>query len=185
LAGLTFAAMKQMFTNAREIMKWLGTCAGLVGQTGELMTWITPLGLPVAQPYRRPGKMVVKTMLQNVVLTDDSDSLPVSVRKQRTAFPPNYVHSLDSTHMLLTTKKCEEMGLTFAAVHDSFWTHPSDVDKMNVALREAFVEMHSQPLLHQLHAQLQHDHPGVEFPPVPHRGELDIRSVLDSRYFFQ
>jgi DNA-directed RNA polymerase len=38
--------------------------------------------------------------------------------KQRSAFPPNYIHSLDSTHMFYTALECNKAGLTFASVHD-------------------------------------------------------------------
>ncbi len=33
------------------------------------MSWITPLGLPVTQPYRKEAHYAVKTVLQNVILT--------------------------------------------------------------------------------------------------------------------
>lgn len=32
---------------------------------------------------------------------------PPSLMKQKNAFPPNFVHSLDSTHMLLTSLHCQ------------------------------------------------------------------------------
>ncbi|KOB68485.1 DNA-directed RNA polymerase [Operophtera brumata] len=51
--------------------------------------------------------------------------------KQRNAFPPNFIHSLDSSHMMLTSLHCETAGLTFVSVHDCFWTHPHTVDAMN------------------------------------------------------
>ena len=35
----------------------------------------------------------------------------------------------------------------FAGVHDSFWTHACDVEKMNKILREKFVELYSMPVL--------------------------------------
>ena len=35
----------------------------------------------------------------------------------------------------------------FAGVHDSYWTHACDVDKMNQILREKFVELYSMPVL--------------------------------------
>jgi DNA-directed RNA polymerase len=95
------------------------------------MSWLTPLGLPVMQPYRKEATYEIPTVLQKVSLVVSHDSLPVSTRKQKTAFPPNFVHSLDSTHMILTSLKMKEKGLTFAAVHDSYWTHPSDVPIMN------------------------------------------------------
>ena len=49
--------------------------------------------------------MLVKTLIQSVVLVDCSDKLPVSSSRQRSAFPPNFVHSLDSTHMLMTANR--------------------------------------------------------------------------------
>lgn len=83
-----------MFSGAKAIMDWLGNCATLVASEEQTMSWVTPLGLPVVQPYRMASKKVVRTLLQVIVLTVDSDDLPVSSRKQRSAFPPNFVHSL-------------------------------------------------------------------------------------------
>ena len=54
--------------------------------------------------------------------------------KQKNAFPPNFIHSLDSSHMMLTSLFCEREGITFVSVHDCFWTHPSSVDVMNKVL---------------------------------------------------
>jgi len=51
--------------------------------------------------------------------------------KQKNAFPPNFIHSLDSSHMMLTSLFCEREGITFVSVHDCFWTHPSSVAIMN------------------------------------------------------
>lgn len=34
-----------------------------------------------------------------------------------------------------------------AGVHDSYWTHASDVDEMNRILREKFVELYEAPIL--------------------------------------
>ncbi len=95
------------------------------------MSWFTPLGLPVMQPYRKKKLYEVITILQNILLSSTSEDLPVCPRKQKTAFPPNFVHSLDSTHMFLTARAMQEKGLQFAAVHDSFWTYASDVSEMN------------------------------------------------------
>ena len=106
------------------------------------------------------------------------------VQKQRSAFPPNYVHSLDSTHMFKTAKACHDSGISFAAVHDSFWTHACSVDLMNNYLRQAFVELHSRPLLEELTNQIGVNHPDLKLDPYPARGPLDIDQVKSSRYFF-
>ncbi len=51
--------------------------------------------------------------------------------KQRNGFPPNFVHSLDSTHMMLTSLYLWNEGVTYASVHDCYWTHAASVSKMN------------------------------------------------------
>lgn len=54
--------------------------------------------------------------------------------KQKNAFPPNFIHSLDSSHMMLTSLHCERAGITYVSVHDCFWTHPSTVEIMSKVL---------------------------------------------------
>lgn len=112
--------------------------------------WTTPLKMPVVQPYRKDSLQAVKTKLQEITITKRSASDTVDRRKQLQAFPPNFIHSLDATHMTLSALKCAEIGLDFAAVHDSFWTHASDIPNLNVLLRDAFVRMHSEDIVGRL-----------------------------------
>ncbi|KAI5288881.1 DNA-directed RNA polymerase [Ascosphaera acerosa] len=112
--------------------------------------WTTPLNLPVVQPYRENKTRTVLTNMQSLSIQEPHASDTVSKRKQLQAFPPNFIHSLDATHMLMSAVKCDELGLAFSAVHDSFWTHAADVDTMNRVLRDAFVQLHSQDLIRRL-----------------------------------
>ena len=74
-----------------------------MGKYKQPVSWITPLGLPVIQPYRMMKSMdVIDTLSQKVSLAKGMDFLPISKMKQKSAFPPNFVHSLDSTHMMYT-----------------------------------------------------------------------------------
>jgi len=184
IARLTFASLSELFSGARNIMTWLGDCARVCAANGTSVSWTTPLGLPVTQPYRQTKNATLSTAVQRIKLIEHQDSFPLNVQKQRTAFPPNYVHSLDSTHMLLTAREMRRRGLRFASVHDSYWTHALDIDAMGKVLRQQFVELHTQPLLENLLQELQDLNPSVEFPPLPIRGPLDMQAVLDSPYFF-
>ena len=121
--------------------------------------------------------MFIDTFFQRVSLISNKDNLPVSVPKQKSAFPPNFVHSLDSTHLMLTAVECHKIGIEFAAVHDSFWTHACDIDKMNNVLREQFVNLHSQPLLDDLLKGFRSQFPSIKFREIPQR-------VIKSKYFF-
>jgi DNA-directed RNA polymerase len=132
----------------------------------EFMTsvvWTTPLKMAVVQPYRLEGSMCVQTNLQKIYITDPSVIDQVNSRKQMTAFPPNFIHSLDATHMLLSAMKCYQHGLTFAAVHDSFWTHPSDVDKLAGILREAFIGLHSVDIMERLKEEFETRYKGYKY----------------------
>ena len=86
--------------------------------------------------------------------------------------------------MMMTAIRCREEGLAFAGVHDSFWTHAGSVDRMNANLRDTFIELHSRPLLDELLEELQQQFPGLNFPAVPPRGDLDLTRVRESEYFF-
>lgn len=137
VAKTVLSCIGDLFTGATDIMDWLTTSARLVARSippsrveeavqnlknnrgaatkktrmeKELMTsvvWTTPLGLPVVQPYRKAAKKQVMTALQSVYIADPNAPSEVSPQKQATAFPPNFIHSLDATHMLLTAVKCK------------------------------------------------------------------------------
>ena len=185
LATITMQAVGDLFVGAKQTMDWLTTCARLITQHGYPVAWISPIGVPAIQPYRQKKSSTIVTLVQTVTLTDEHDDLPIHKTRQVSAFPPNYIHSLDSSHMLLTALEMDKRGLAFSAVHDSFWTHPCDVDEMNDTLRQVFVDLYSQPLLEQLKAGWEMRYPGLEFPDLPKRGTLKLDDVKEAPYFFQ
>lgn len=185
LAEVTMNVIGDLFTGARQTMNWLTQCARLISRKGYPVAWITPLGLPAIQPYRQQRTSRVVTAMLSLVVADYSDDLPIHKSRSVSAFPPNYIHSLDSSHMLLTALEMDRRGLHFSAVHDSFWTHPCDIDEMNGALRDVFVDLYSLPLLEQLKESFELRYPDITFPDLPERGDLDLEEVKRSKFFFQ
>uniref|UniRef100_A0A8C1JID7 DNA-directed RNA polymerase n=1 Tax=Cyprinus carpio TaxID=7962 RepID=A0A8C1JID7_CYPCA len=149
LVKQVFSSLKEMFTGTREIQEWLTESARLIAKSGRTVEWVTPLGLPIVQPYHRIKNQTVskKHSGNSVRKTTSRDE---NSMKQKNAFPPNFIHSLDSTHMMLTSLHCYRAGLTFVSVHDCYWTHAVTVDIMNRVCREQFVALHSQPILEEL-----------------------------------
>ncbi|XP_035269170.1 DNA-directed RNA polymerase, mitochondrial [Anguilla anguilla] len=141
------------------------------------------------------------SVLLNVVSPLSPCRRPDTV-KQKNAFPPNFIHSLDSTHMMLTALYCYRAGLTFVSVHDCFWTHAVTVDTMNKICREQFVALHSQPIMKDLSTFLLRKYasgmPGTPrnkkflehrrllqlLAKVPETGDFDLQKVKESTYFF-
>ncbi|KJZ77810.1 hypothetical protein HIM_02987 [Hirsutella minnesotensis 3608] len=132
--------------------------------------WTTPLRMPVVQPYRKGNSREVRTCLQAVVYNAEDVTDPVHRRKQLQAFPPNFIHSLDASHMMLSALQCNEKGLDFAAVHDSFWTHAGDVDTMNLVLRDSFIRIHEEDAIARLASEFA----------ARHRGSLYLANIDSS-----
>lgn len=135
--------------------KKLHTKDDLAALFRSTIIWTTPLRMPIVQPYRKSSSRVVPTCIQTLTLNLPDRFDPVDRRKQLQAFPPNFIHSLDASHMMLSALECHELGLDFAAVHDSFWTHAADVDVMNRVLRDAFIRIHSDNVIERLLSEFQ------------------------------
>ena len=91
-------------------------------------------------------------------------------------------------------------GITFSSVHDCYWTHACDVDRMNQICRQQFVNLHSEPILHQMTSHLSKFLTGEDGFPVidsclqeelkmllesiPQQGDFNLDDVKNSTYFF-
>ncbi|XP_044253587.1 DNA-directed RNA polymerase, mitochondrial [Tribolium madens] len=201
LTGRTFDSLRSMFTSTREIQDWFTDCARLISMSGQHVEWVTPMGLPIVQPYIR-YKNLGTSLVYKPFHMDEFEK--PNVMKQKNAFPPNFIHSLDSSHMMLTSLFCERAGITFVSVHDCYWTHPSTVDIMNKICREQFVALHSLPILENLSLFLTEKYSfgkddligdgsvsdltktklNKVLRKLPKTGDFDITQVLNSVYFF-
>jgi DNA-directed RNA polymerase len=121
-----------------------------------------------------------------VTLTSSAADLPVDSARQKSAFPPNFVHALDASHMLLTAVACAREGVAYAAVHDSYWTHAATVGRMHELLRDEFVRLHADDHLALLREDIVRRHPelAAKLPLPPPKGDLDIEDVRRSTFFF-
>ncbi|XP_067658835.1 DNA-directed RNA polymerase, mitochondrial-like [Haliotis asinina] len=198
LTEKTFQCLREKFTATREIQDWLTLSAQLISTIRHKpVEWITPLGLLVVQPYHK--QLTFSRLGMNIMDSCINENKPNSV-KQKNAFPPNFIHSLDSSHMMLTSLYCLRAGITYVSVHDCYWTHPADVEIMNRICREQFVALHEQPILEDLCQYLlqmfcrdgdSETEPEIAetflssvLAEVPSRGTFDLTNVLKSVYFF-
>lgn len=191
LTSHVFASVRELFEGAHLIQDWLGEAAKRISKSVRIdyedtsvanankpnhlssVIWTTPLGLPCVQPYRANKHLTVSTSLQDVSIMDPFGASQVDSRKQQAAFPPNFVHSLDATHMLMTAKACGEDGLSFASVHDSYWTHASNVDAMNKHIRDQFVKLHEEDSIQKLKEEFERRYKGfLQVMSIP--GDHDI-----------
>lgn len=185
LSAVVLRGIGQVVAAAKDIMEWLFACGHIIaGKLGQTVHWTTPIGFPVVQPYRRYRTKQISTILQKVTLAVQDDSVPVKVGKQCDGLAPNFIHSLDATHMFLTAKACADAGIDFAAVHDCYRFHAAHADRGAAILRRQFVHIHEEPILDKLRAEFVSRYGTDDFPQPPARGTYDLNQLLVSPHFF-
>jgi len=187
ISRLILKSIDEVFERAMKIKKWFDKVSSIMNKLETSVAWLTPMGLACSQPYKQKRVMKVLSRRQSISVADKDGPL-YNKAKQRMGFPPNFVHSIDASHMMLTAEGCHRAGVTFAGVHDSFWTHACDAPELNRIIRSSFVELHSQPILEDLHKSLEL-HLGQmaklhKLPPLPPPGTWDINEVTRSTYIF-
>lgn len=185
LSQIILKSIDEVFERAMRIKSWFDKVSQCLNQLQVPVQWFSPVGLACTQPYRVRKMVKVKTKLQSVSLAG-RESPKVDKAKQRMGFPPNFVHSLDAAHMMMVAEGCREHGISFAGVHDSFWTHAADAPVLSRLIREKFYELHSRPILEEIDQDIRL-HLGSfahKLPPLPQQSNLDLEQVKDSLYMF-
>lgn len=184
LSKATLAATGRACPTVAAALTWLRQCAKLIAKSGQTVEWTTPLGAVVEQQYRRGKTAWVMTPFFNMRVREiDNFTAPVSVVKQVNAFPPNFVHAIDSSHAMSIAIACKDAGIEMAAVHDSLWTHAAKMDRLAEITREQFCAIHEEPQLDRLYEELSHVYP-LDFPTPPTLGTLDVTQARHSPYLF-
>lgn len=164
---------------ADSAMRWLRNIAKQMPK-GQRMEWRSPTGFLVQHDYQDYDEQNIKIrscgLIECVVreYNEDTKSVPM-----QNAISPNFVHALDAAHLTLTALKMKEAGMQFVGIHDSFGTHPCNVEHLHYAIRSSFVDMYRKD---NVLANFLWDVNGVG--EVPMRGSLTLERVLESEYFF-
>ena len=66
--------------------------------------------------------------------------------------------------MVLTALQCRQIGITYASVHDSYWTHASTVNHMSEIIRDTFVKLHCEEILKRLRDEFVERYKGYRIP---------------------
>ena len=191
MAKKIWIGVTETLVKASEAMKWLQEVASLAAKEDLPVRWTTPIGFPVMQAYPDVHDRRVQTAISGktvyLIMKQDKDKL--DRRRQRQGIAPNFVHSCDAAHLMLTVVRATQEGIhNFSMIHDSFGTTAGDAEKMFAIVRSSFVEMYDSvdvlgdfrgEILEQLSEDLQ-----AEMPEVPPNGSLDISKVVESRYCF-
>jgi DNA-directed RNA polymerase len=189
MAGLIWDAVQEVVVAAANAMKWLQEVASIVTKEALPINWITPTGLWVQQIYKLRNMKELKIAFQSVRIAPriDFGGDKLDSKKQSSGIAPNWVHSLDASHMTKTICASTYAGMkSFSFIHDSYGTHAGNTAALANILREQFVGMYSEGcVLQRFKEDLETMMGGaVTLPAVPAKGNLDLSKVLESKFFF-
>ena len=187
LSPIIWASISEVVIAARAAMDWIQECSSVLSKAGYPMYYKSPLGFPVYQATMNYKSKQINTQIGGrlrVRMATYTDKL--NGRKQRQGSSPNLVHHVDACHMMMTINAMGQAGedISFAMIHDDFGTHACDVDALQLAIREQFFRLHHENDILADFKKVHEDRHDIELPPLPDKGDLDLRLVLSSDYFF-
>jgi DNA-directed RNA polymerase len=191
MAKAIWVSVNKVLVKAGEAMRWLQETAAVATSDGLPVRWSTPVNFPVMQAYPDVTNHRVLTAINGKViyLTMYKDKEKLDKRKQTQGISPNFVHSADAAHMMLTVVRAKQEGISsFGMIHDSFGTCAGDTEALFRVVRESFVEMYEQvDVLSHFRDEISErltNQAREKLPELPAKGELSLDSVVESRYCF-
>lgn len=189
LGKLIWNSVGQVVIAARAAMDWLQKAARVAAKEGLPVMWTTPTGFLVQQSYRVPNVKVLETTFEKVRIQPKyAVGLgKIDSRRQASGISPNWVHSLDASHLMKTINRGHQEGIrSFSMIHDSYGTHAGNAWALAQFLREEFVQMYAQvDILARFKEELEYQVTDpTAIPELPPKGNLDLNLVLESEFFF-
>lgn len=169
--------VKDTVPEATRMMQYL---QNLVRKHKEhTMQWVTPVGVPVvnwAEGSTRKA-VAIRSMGVNMIYMQVRTN-EYNTRAAANGIVPNFVHSMDSTHLCMTIN---DLDAAVLPIHDSVATHACDVHTMHEVLRDTFVRLYLQFKTEDF---LEFNNIVLEAFPVPEQGGLDLEDVREARFMF-
>lgn len=190
MAALIWKAVKSTVTKAVEGMEYLQQLAKIITKDKNVVQWVTPNGLLVQQ-----NKYKDKVEIVNMFICGKRHKLyvkdvPTDIddRGQIQAVAPNFIHSMDGTHMqrVIHNMAVEHDRTNLFMIHDSFGTDLSSASYLFKTIRSELVELydgknHLEKFINDVKFLIDDT---SDLPSIPEFGTLDISKIKDSMYSF-
>ena len=192
LHHIVWLALDEVVIAARKAMKFIKAVTRAKMIDGKAMKITAPNGFTIFQDIKETSQSRIKTHLDGEIrLSFMDEKATIDSRKMQTSIAPNFVHSIDASHLDKTVCMLKEFGINdVATVHDSYGCHAGNCDTLHFCIRDAFVDLHKENLLMKFYME-QYESASADarekFPDPKDvtRGTFDINLVKKSRHFFR
>jgi DNA-directed RNA polymerase len=190
LAKYLWEVIKEDLFAACATMHYMRQVVKAANSKKQAIRWKSPLGIQVVQEYKQNKKVRLETELfgSMTYMNCMTETNVIDTRKQISSICPNFIHNLDSTMLLNYILLAKEEGITnFSCIHDSIGTDCTNTSLSSHLIRDAFVGLYQDNILLDFTKQVtdrlsEKELKKIPSPPV--EGDLDLRDVWDSDYFF-
>lgn len=183
---LVWDSIGEVVVAARAAMEFIQKVARQVGKANMPMRWTTPTGFVVEQAVYKQAEERVKTQLMGVqqfTLYGAKDE--IDPQRMVTSAAPNYVHSMDASHLMLSVNGFHDVGMhSIAVIHDSFGTHAGRTDELRSILRQTMRDMYQEQMLVKFRDEQEELMLEMVEHEVPYIGTLDLDELVESEYTF-
>ena len=189
LAKIVWQQVQDVVVSATEGMKYLKALAGVLTKHGLPVNWWTPLGLPVQQQYLKMETKYIRTRFGESIriplyYQEVSPNEDLDANGQKNGIAPNFIHSLDSTHLMMVVNNA---GLSnYTTIHDSFGTSLGEARALQRVIREQLYKLYTEhsPIEEfkaYVEAMTGEDLSELQEPTI---GNLDLKCILESTFIF-
>jgi DNA-directed RNA polymerase len=115
MGRVAYAAITTVVKKPAEAMDYLKDLAGALAHEGKAVRWVTPAGLPCINRYHEVTTKTLQLWLHNerISVNVANGHGPALLKKKcQQAIAPNFVHSMDAAHLLLTVGAAADEGIT-------------------------------------------------------------------------
>jgi DNA-directed RNA polymerase len=174
-----------------EGVDWLKECVKIISAKGHTdIQWVTPDGFIAIQSKFQTEytetKVVIKRKAHAVKCKDpiyvDGKPIP-NIRKAQLSIGPNFIHSLDATHLRMVATRLEHMGIPAIWVHDSFAVHANYIDLLDKVIRQEFIAMYSKDIMNEIRDYWMEFYK-VDLPEAPKLGKWNVDKIEFCPKFF-
>ena len=154
------------------------------GNGSAVIEWTTPSGFHVIYENWIQRSIKVKGTINGVGrishVAYERTEMP-NIKGFMSGISPNFVHSMDAAHMALIIDSWDG---AFAAVHDAFASHASDIPDLLAITKEAFIVLYDVDNFYDdIEDMILSDKIGLTIEQ-PSRGNMNLNGIRNSDYFF-
>ena len=177
--------VKQVLGNAHVLMENLKEYANKNIKENHIIT--LPSGFQMRPQYIKDNLVKAQAYVgtSSISYIKDVQERKFNPRATATAFPANFIHALDASHLSMTLNKAYDLGLKqLSSIHDCFVAPAGNMGTLHDCILQSFVEQYQDKEL--LYKLLDFEGTGdvKEKFDFPEQGDFDINSVLESDYSF-